>query len=386
MKNGALPRKLSSLLTGVAVALGGAASVPVHGDAAPANDKTSDLPLPVIERFESFGREQGLPAHKVHCVLPTSDGLLWIGTFQGLVVRDQGKFRTLGTEDGLSHRMVLCMVEDPKTGDLWIGTMRGLNRYSGGRFTTYTQTTSGLPNNVVYGVDIVGQTVWVATAAGLGALDLQTGSWKLFDHTNSLMHEPWCYAVKGAKALVYTGVWGGGIIEHDPAKGSFKEYRDPDRDFHFDLVADDGPINDITSWLTWEDDILWQGTYFGVSRYDGARWRTWQEKKSPLVSNFVNIIWAHRRVAWIGTDRGVSVTDGDHWVNYLVGEKGEGIMEVVRSGESLVTRSMTTALPNGFVLGIWVDDREAWFATSKGLGHGFITPPAKKTTTVAEVK
>lgn len=59
--------------------------------------------------------------------------------------------------------MVLCMVEDPHNGDMWIGTMRGLNRYSGGRITTYTQTSSGLPNNVVYGVDIVGETPHILT-------------------------------------------------------------------------------------------------------------------------------------------------------------------------------------------------------------------------------
>ena len=37
--------------------------------------------------------------------------------------------------------------------------MRGLNRYSAGRITTYTQTSCGLPNNVVYGVDILGDTL-----------------------------------------------------------------------------------------------------------------------------------------------------------------------------------------------------------------------------------
>jgi len=33
---------------------------------------------------------------------------------------------------------------------------------------------------------------------------------------------------------------------------------------------------------------------------------------------------------------------------------------------------MPTALANGFVLGIWADDNEAWFATSKGLSRGVL--------------
>ena len=71
-------------------------------------------------------------------------------------------------------------------------------------------------------------------------------------------------------------------------------------------MPDDGPVGDITSWIAWDDGVLWQGDYFGLSRYDGSRWRTWQETKSPLVSNFINFIWARGRIAWIGTDRGVT--------------------------------------------------------------------------------
>ena len=351
-----------------------------------ATDATAgkDIPFPIIERFENFGKEEGMPADKVHSVLKTTDGKLWVGTWNGLLVREEGTFRRFGPEDGFSHKMVLCVVEDTKTGDLWAGTMRGLNRVSGGRITSYLQTDSGLPNNVVYGVDMIDDTVWVATAAGAGALDTKTGAWKIYDHNNSVMHEPWCYAIKGAKDFVYIGVWGGGIIEHDPKSGSFKEYRDPDRDFHYDLVPDDGPINDITSWLTWEDGILWQGTYFGMSRYEGGTWKTWVETKSPLVSNFVQFVWPHRRVAWIGMDKGVSVTDGNYWVNYLVGEKGEGLIEIHRPSQPVEKRTMTTALANSFVLGIYVDDEEAWIATSKGLSRGIFTPKPKPAT-VAEV-
>ena len=125
------------------------------------------LPFPLIERFENTTTKDGLPSHKVHCVLPAADGKLWVGTYKGLLVREEGKFRKIGTEDGLTHPMIMCLAEDPRTGDLWIGTMRGLNRYSAGRITTYTQTSSGLPNNVVYGLDVVGESLWVATAAGL---------------------------------------------------------------------------------------------------------------------------------------------------------------------------------------------------------------------------
>jgi len=344
-----------------------------------------DVPFPVIERFENFGEKDGIPSHKVHAVLKTSEGKLWIGTYDGLLVREAGKFRRFGPEDGLSHKLVLCLVEDPRTGDVWAGTMRGLNKVSGGKISKYTQTDSGLPNNVVYGVDIFDDTVWAATAAGTGALNLKTGAWKIYDHNNAQMHEPWCYAIKGAKDFIYIGVWGGGIIEHDPRKGTFKAYRDPDGDFHYDLIPDDGPINDITSWLTWEDGVLWQCTYFGMSRYDGKNWKTWVQDKTPLLSNFTQFVWSHKGIAWIGMDKGVSVTDANYWVNYLVGDKGDGLVEIHRPGQPIEKRTMSTALANCFVLGIYVDDDEAWFATSNGLSRGIFAPQPKRTT-VAEAK
>lgn len=365
------------------LALTGLGCGSVWGEAAPAKD--SDIPFPIVQRFENLGKAEGMPSHKVHAVLKASDGRLWVGTYNGVLVREDGKWLRYGPEDGLSHKMILSMAEDKKTGDMWIGTMRGLNRISGGKITPYTQTNSGLPNNVVYGVDLFEDTVWAATAAGTGALDTKTGAWKLYDHTNTLMHEPWCYSVKSGKDKVFVGVWGAGIIEHDPKAVTWKEYRDPDRDFHYDLVPDDGPINDITSWITWEDGILWQNTYFGFSRYDGRNWKTWAEGKSPLVSNFTQFAYAHRRTAWVGTDRGVSVTDGQFWVNYLVGEKGEGIVEIHRPNQKVETRTMDTALANCFVLGVYVDDDEAWFATSKGLSHGIFAPRTKPTT-VADAK
>ncbi len=362
-------------------------AVNVFADPPAANPSpASALPFPLIERFENYTEKDGLPAHKAHAVLKASDGRLWVGTYNGLLVRAQdGTYHRYGPEDGLSHKMVMCLVEDPQTGDIWAGTMRGLNRVSGGRITAYYQTDSGLPNNVVYGVGIREDVLWVATAAGAGALNLKTGSWKIYDHNNSIMHEPWCYSIACAKDVVYIGVWGGGIVEHDPKLGTFKEYRDPDGDFQYILVPDSGPINDITSWVAWDDGVLWQATYFGLARYDGARWRTWVAAKSPLASDFVNFVWSHRHVGWVGTDRGVSVTDGSTWVNYLVGEHGEGLMEIHRPNQPVEKRTMTTALPNSFVLGIYVDDDDVWFATSNGLSHGVFAPHSKPAT-VAEAR
>ena len=180
----------------------------------------AELPFPLIERFEHFGPEQGLPAWKVHCVL-ADKGKVWVGTSKGLAVLEGKKFNVIGPEQGLSHSVVTALAVDPATGDLWAGTLRGLNRISAGKVETFTQTSSGLPNNVVYSVAVGKDAVWVATAAGVGRRDARTGSWSLFDATNTLMHEPWAYAVTLSPEKLYIGVWAGGIVEQDMARGTW---------------------------------------------------------------------------------------------------------------------------------------------------------------------
>lgn len=329
----------------------------------------AERPFPVIERFETFGVAEGLPAWKVHCVL--ADGKrVWAGTTQGLAVREDGRFRVIGTEQGLSHKVVLSLAIDPATGDLWAGTFRGLNRVSAGRVETFTQTSSGLPNDVVYAVAVAKGSLWAATAAGLGKLDLATRAWSLYDHTNTVMHEPWVYAVSESADRIWVGVWAGGVLEHDPVKGTFKEYRDPDGEMELDLLPDDGAVHDVTSWISYDAGVLWQASYFGVGRYDGARWRSFLKDKSPLVSNFVNTISAKGKTAFIGTDSGLSVTDGDWWVNYRSAPGGGTLVEEVRPGGAKSTRRLSTSLPNDFVLGASVTEDEVWLATSHGLARG----------------
>lgn len=352
------------------------------GAAQPTNSPRAEaapLELPVVARFENFGEKDGVPSHKIHFVLKARDGRVWLGTNNGLCVRGlDGTFRRYGTEDGLSHPMVLGMSEDTLTGDLWVATMRGLNRLSGGKFTVFTQTNSGLPNDVVYAVSVIDGDVWAATPAGAGVYHIKSKTWTLYDHTNADFEEPWVYAVAKGEGVIYIGVWAGGVVEFDPRSGLFKAFRDPDGDTQVQVSSNSGPIADITSWVAYDDGIVWQSTYFGLSRYDTkeATWQTWVQDKTPLLSKFVNTVFAHGRVAWVSTDRGVSVTDGTRWTNYTIDEKGRGVVRTFRPGAEPETRIMDTSLANGFVMAVWADDHEAWFATSNGLSHGIFAEPA----------
>ena len=116
-------------------------------------------------RWENFTTANGLPDDHVFNVA-VDGNRVWAATENGLGLYENGKWKVYRPADGLAHRAVLFVAPDTRTGDVWVATMGGLSRFSAGRFDNFTQLNSGLPNDVVYGVAVQGDYVWVATAAG----------------------------------------------------------------------------------------------------------------------------------------------------------------------------------------------------------------------------
>ncbi|MCK6481684.1 MAG: regulator [Planctomycetes bacterium] len=327
----------------------------------------------IYDRWETIGVAEGLPARKVLSVTCEPDRV-WACTEGGLAEIAGGKVVRVWTPaDGLAHRVVTSCARSATTGDLWIGTFGGLSRLSGGRITTWRQTTSGLMNDVVYGVDCEGDRVWCATASGLSWYDFARDRWGVYDHNNAVFHEPWVYAVTVGDGLVWLGVWGSGVISLEPSTETWREFRDPDGEMEVELVPDDGPVHVITSSLSYDEGAVWQSTYFGVSRYRDGRWRSWLKKDSGLPSDFVNSVKARGRWALFNTDSGLCVTDGDHWAVYTRRADGKGEVRLTRPGREPEVRVLDTAPPHDFVFQSDARGREVWIATAEGVGHGTAT-------------
>lgn len=331
-------------------------------------------PLPFYEHFETLTVDDGLPSDKVTTVL-VDGGDLWVGSDRGLARRRGGAWSYWTEADGLGHRYVTSLAHDPRTGDLWISTFGGLSQLSGGRIVTYTQLDSGLMNDVVYHVVVADGQVWAATAAGTSRYDTTSGSWALYDHENSIMHEPWCYALAVGAGRTWIGVWGGGVAELDHATGRWREYRDPDHEMEIDLLRDDGPIHDVTAFVAYDAGVLWQATYFGLSRYDGRRWRTYRKEDSGLPGNFINHVSARGRTAFIGSDEGFGVTDGETFAAYKRDAGGRCEVTIHRGGALVERRTLATAPADNYVLWTLAGDGDVWLGTGRGLSHGTATSP-----------
>ncbi len=343
----------------------------------------------IYTNWETFHQKDGLPAEKVYAIA-VDGNKVWAGTDNGLGLYENGKWKTYGVKDGLAFPAVLTVAVDPATHDVWAGTMRGLTHISSGRFKNYTQLNSGLPNDVVFGVCMENGNVWVATTSGTARFHVAENKWDVYTPANSPQHEPWGYFVTYADGKMYAALWGGGVLELDTATEQWKSYLDPDGEMEVDVLRDDGLIHVITTSVSYVEKILWVTTYFGMSRYDGRHWRGYIEGDSGLPSNFINHVKARGRVAWVSTDRGLGVVNGDtnKWVSYVPTDPvwahkrtpspDDGPLEGTKGWEARIyddaklvnTVKLAQGLGNNHIYGVDFQGEDVWVATSRGVSHG----------------
>jgi ligand-binding sensor domain-containing protein/signal transduction histidine kinase len=93
-------------------------------------------------RFINYNVSDGLSQNSVHCIFQDRDGLIWIGTQDGLNSFDGKSFKKYRANSldstTLSDQFVLSIEED-NNGSLWVGTRNGLNKLNKqtGKFSRY---------------------------------------------------------------------------------------------------------------------------------------------------------------------------------------------------------------------------------------------------------
>ncbi len=349
------------------------ATAGTHAQVTPEPTAPSPAPakgfVPIVREWRTFTKKDGLPSDKIYAVRVGEDRV-WVGTDAGLAYYEDDRWNTLTVADGLAHDVVLSIDLNERTGDVWVGTAGGLTRWSAGRLETFDQLNSGLANNVVYAVSTEGEYLWAATAAGAGRLNTYTGRWDIFNEQNAPMHEPWTYGVDVHEGVAYIAAWGGGVLEHDSETGRWRDHVDPDGEMEIDLFPDDGLVHDITTAVSRADGVLWVGTYFGLSRYDGVRWRGYFDHDSGLASNFINFVRARGPVVWVCTDQGLNAFDGTTWVTYRRDEETGAGGLLISDGTTTVRRSTASSIAHNYILGVDVEDDRVWVATAQGLSLG----------------
>jgi len=115
---------------------------------------------------QSWSTEEGLPQSSVHSLAQTPDGYLWVATEEGLARFDGVAFRVFGrgVEPAFLSDDICCLAA--AGGSLWIGTAEGLLQWQQGRFHRYG-IADGLPSSTIEAIQIRGEaSVFVKTYSG----------------------------------------------------------------------------------------------------------------------------------------------------------------------------------------------------------------------------
>jgi len=333
----------------------------------------------LITRWENFTTANGMPDAKVFCVAVDGERV-WAGTEDGLVLIENGKVaKVYKAEDGLVHRVVMGIAVDKNTGDLWIATFGGVSHFSGGHFENFKNLTSGLLNDICYGIAVVDQYVWVTTTAGVSRYNTYNGEWTNWSEKNAPFHEPWSYGVAPAGNKMYFAIWGGGLLEYDVQGNYWKPYTDPDEEMELVLFRNQGLIHIIVSNVAWNPDtkMVWASTYFGLSGYDGRNWHNYLTKDSGLASDFINAPKSRRNEVWACTDKGLSMLDysTNTWASYWPAkQKWQGEIEITWPDGKKQQFHTSTSLAHNYILNMDFQGEDVWVATAQGLSHGIRDP------------
>ena len=148
-------RALATLLLVAACALG----------AAPARAEYSFLADTIQEVYGDGGK---IPLSQANKIIHSTDGYIWIASYDGLFRYDGKQAKLFTAEDGFPSRSVMTIFQDSR-GWLWIGTNNaGLVRYDNEAGFTVLGAGQGLPSNSVRAIAEDKQgVIYAATPLGL---------------------------------------------------------------------------------------------------------------------------------------------------------------------------------------------------------------------------
>lgn len=251
--------------------------------------------------------------------LQTSDGILWIGTEEGLNQFDVSKQKFVGRfthADGLHANSVLSLEED-FNGELWVGTWSGglhrLDRINQ-NFTHYGPSSSARYLNSAFIWDIFldsQNTLWVGTEnGGLSRYNRDSDSFTAFVHDQEDSASIASNFVWSVLEDSRGGFWvatADGLDLMDRESGRFHHLSQPG--------GGDDTIDSMRIRALYEDrkGRIWVGTQdVGVYLYHPTEKRfthvRWPSSLSPLVTSFIE---DNLGVIWASTGNGIARIEPD---------------------------------------------------------------------------
>ena len=120
---------------------------------------------------KNYTASNELPNNAVRSLLVDSNNILWIGTENGIVKKENDVFTSFFEEDGLALNSCWAIAEDNKN-QLWFGSYgEGVSVYNGTNFKVISEN-NGLVHNEITKLYARGNFVYVGTSNGVSIIDI----------------------------------------------------------------------------------------------------------------------------------------------------------------------------------------------------------------------
>lgn len=129
---------------------------------------TYDAGLNVREagRWRVLGREQGLPSSQIRALYEAADGAIWVGTVGGVARIDGAVIRVWGKADGLPSDYVMSM-QELRDGRMLFGTTEGFAEWSASGIRSFSSREIFPAGEVFSFLEQDDGVVWLGTDSGL---------------------------------------------------------------------------------------------------------------------------------------------------------------------------------------------------------------------------
>ena len=324
--------------------------------------------------FKKYRHSDGIPEVPVNEMKVNSKGELWMATGAGLMVLSSDRTDIFDTAAGLNDGR-LHSLSFKKEGGVWVGSESGASYFDGESFENYTSE-NGLNAVIVYEtmVDREGN-VWLGTLGG-GANIFLGNLFQNYSVDTDLSNNVVVGFEEDHLGNIWIATYGGGIHKYDG------------QDFERFSQADGLVDNKV--YVIKEDsrNRLWIGTRTGISIYEDGEFRTIPESVFPF--QYIRDIFEDEETGdfWIATyNSGVIRFDGEEYEQYdtssgllnntvmNIKKDQQGRMIFATYGGAAILENGTfehitiaDGLPNNGVIHIYIDDEGTkWFSTFSGI-------------------
>jgi ligand-binding sensor domain-containing protein len=260
--------------------------------------------------LEKISIEGLRPFKVVREIVEDKEGNLWFGTDHGLIKYDGEKFSKYTKKDGLQNDEIWGLTID-KIGLIWVGSNGGISHFDGKKFTPFLLPDIKVENSkpmlsdklVFKFLEDRNGTMWFAND-GNGIFKYKNGEFTHLTTKNGLTNNNVFDILEDKQGNIWIGTFNGGVSKYDG-----KTYTN---------FTKDGIIEGLETYNFCEDskgNIWFMAEGYGVYRFDGTNF-TQFTTKDGLTTNVVQSIFEDsKEQLWFGTWQGISIYDGQKFMN-----------------------------------------------------------------------